>query len=199
MNFDRIHRTHQNNNSEAATHYGIRSSVFLFVSDNEDCLLKPTWLQRLASATLPGTSHPLTPSWHNHACGCGEVNDFECAQQSDYFRNCWSVGDVVWKKHKRRHPVSPRSESKCVTDASFMPTVYLSVLADHAHPFVTTLHRLPLATFTRWFMAYLKRWIISKSFLEHSTSVYYTRYPQPNIAPTGWVGTGDSNHGCCSP
>lgn len=141
----------------------------------------------------------------NHACRRSEVNDFECAHWSNYFVNCWSVGDfstqpaMVSEKNKRRHQVSPSSESKCVTDASFMPTAYLSILADHLHPFVTTVRRLPMATLSTWFNVYHKRWIISKWFLEHDTSVHYTRsYPQPNIAPFGWVGTGDSDPGCCS-
>lgn len=135
----------------------------------------------------------------NHACRRGEVNDFECAHWSNYFGNWWSVGDFstqpsrdgVWKKNKRRHQVSPSSESKCVTDASSVPTAYLSVLAHHVHPFVTTVRRLPMATSSRWFNP--------KWFLEHDTSVHYRRsYPQPNIAPFGWVGTGDSDPGCCS-
>lgn len=45
----------------------------------------------------------------NHACRCGEVNDFECAHWSNYFGNRWSVGDFstqpsrdgVWKKQEK--------------------------------------------------------------------------------------------------
>lgn len=163
------------------------------------------WLQRLTSATLPGTplqhrtvtvQSRMSTRWGKRLWMCALV---------ELFRKlliCWGFLDTTlarWcleKKNKRRHQVSPSSESKCVTDASSMPTAYLSVLADHVHPFVTTVRRLPMATLSRWFTL---QWIISKWFLEHDTSVHYTRsYPQPNIAPFGWVGTGDSYPGCCS-
>lgn len=64
----------------------------------------------------------------NRACRRGEVNDFECAHWSDYFGNCWSVGDfstqpaMVSEKNKRRHQVSPSSESKC-DSVSLMPVL----------------------------------------------------------------------------
>ncbi len=78
-------------------------------------------------------------------------------------------------------------------------TVYLSIVADHVHPFMTTVYHLLMTTSSRIIhhitnhlrlVSWTWQWV---HFTQMSSTV--TR-SQSNRAPLGCGGTGDSHHGC---
>ncbi len=81
-------------------------------------------------------------------------------------------------------------------------TAYLSIVADHIHPFITTVY--PSSdNFFQWDNAsYHKAQIISDWFLEHDNEFTLLKKTstvtrsQSNRAPLGCGGTGDLHHGC---
>ncbi len=82
-------------------------------------------------------------------------------------------------------------------------TVYLSIVADHVHPFMTTVYpHLLMTTSSRIMHCVTKLKIISDWFLDHDheftllqTASTVTR-SQYNRASLGCGGTRDSHHGC---
>ncbi len=84
-------------------------------------------------------------------------------------------------------------------------TAYLIIVADHVHPFMTTVYPSYMATSSR-IMHHVtchKAQIISDWFLEHDNEFTLLKWPpvtryQSNRAPLGCGGTGDSHHGCAA-
>ncbi len=79
-------------------------------------------------------------------------------------------------------------------------TAYLSIVADHVHPFMTTVYPSSDGYFQQDNAPRHKAQIISDWFLEHDnefTLLTVTR-SQSNRAPLGCGGTGDSHHGCAA-
>ncbi len=82
-------------------------------------------------------------------------------------------------------------------------TVYLSIVADHVHPFMTTVYPSSDATSSR-IMHRHKAQIISDWFLEHDNEFTFTQMAstvtrsQSNRASLGCCGTRDSHHGCAA-
>ncbi len=82
-------------------------------------------------------------------------------------------------------------------------TAYLSIVADHVHPFLTTVTHLLMATSSRIMHRVTKLKSSQTGFL-NMTRVHFTQMAftvtrsQSNRAPLGCGGTGDSHHGCAA-
>ncbi len=82
-------------------------------------------------------------------------------------------------------------------------TAYLSIVADHVHPFMTTEYPSSDSYFKQDNAPSLRAQIISDWFLEHDNEFQFTQMAstvtksQSNRAPLGCCGTGDS-HGCAA-
>ncbi len=74
-------------------------------------------------------------------------------------------------------------------------TAYLSIVADHVHPFMTTVYPSSNGYFQQDHAPCHKAQIISDWFLEHDNEFTLS---QSNRAPLGCGGTGDSHHGCAA-
>ncbi len=77
---------------------------------------------------------------------------------------------------------------------SLNATAYLSIVADHVHPFMTTVYPSSDGYFQQDNVPCHKAQIISDWFLEHDNEFILIR-SQFNRAPLGCGGTGDSHHG----
>ncbi len=83
-------------------------------------------------------------------------------------------------------------------------TAYLSIVADHVHPFMTTVYPSSDGYFQQHNAPCHKAQIISDWFLEHDNEFTLLKWPpqisrsQSNRAPLGCGGTGDSHHGCAA-
>ncbi len=81
-------------------------------------------------------------------------------------------------------------------------TAYLSIVADHVHPFMTTVYQSSDVYFQQDNAPCHKAQIISDWFLEHDNE--FTQMAstvtrsQSNRAPLGCGGTGDWHHGCAA-
>ncbi len=89
------------------------------------------------------------------------------------------------------------------TEHRLNATAYLSIVADHVHPFMTTVYHLLMATSSRIMhpchklnhlrlVSWTWQWV---HFTQMASTV--TR-SQSNRAPLGCGGTGDSHHGCAA-
>ncbi len=82
-------------------------------------------------------------------------------------------------------------------------TAYLSIVADHVHPFMTTVDPSSKGYFQQDNAPCHKAQIISDWFLEHDNE-FFTQMAstvtrsKSNRAPLGCGGTGDSHHGCAA-
>ncbi len=91
----------------------------------------------------------------------------------------------------------------CLNDC-LNATAYLSIVADHVHPFMTTVYPFSDGYFQQDNTPYHKAQIISDWFLEHDNEFTFTQMAstvtrsQSNRAPLGCGGTGDSHHGCAA-
>ncbi len=83
-------------------------------------------------------------------------------------------------------------------------TVFLSIVADHLHPFMTTVYPSSDEYFQQDNAACHKAQIISDWFLEHDNEFTLLQMAstvtrsQSNRAPLGCGGMGDSHHGCAA-
>ncbi len=82
-------------------------------------------------------------------------------------------------------------------------TANLSIVAEHVHPFMTTVHPSSDATSSRGNAPCHKAQIISDWFLEHDNEFTLLKWPPQSPdrnlrAPWGCGGTGDSHHGCAA-
>ncbi len=82
-------------------------------------------------------------------------------------------------------------------------TAYLSVVADHVHPFMTTVYQSSDGYFQQDNAPCHKAQIISDWFLEHNNEFTLLKWlpvtrSQSNRAPLGCGGTGNSHHGCAA-
>ncbi len=82
-------------------------------------------------------------------------------------------------------------------------TAYMSIVADHVHPFMTTVYPSSDGYFQQDNAPCHKAQVISDWFLEHDNEFNLLKWPpqSPNlnpIAPLGCGGTGDSHHGCAA-
>ncbi len=82
-------------------------------------------------------------------------------------------------------------------------TAYLSIVADHLHPFMTTVYPSSDGYFQQNNASCHKIQIISDWILEHHNEFSLLKWPpvnrsQSNRAPLGCGGTGDSHHGCAA-
>ncbi len=80
-------------------------------------------------------------------------------------------------------------------------TAYLSIVADHVHPFKTTVYTSSNGYFQQDNAPCHKAQIISDWFLEHDNEFTFHKWPpvtrsQSNRAPLGCGRTGDSHHRC---
>ncbi len=81
-------------------------------------------------------------------------------------------------------------------------TAYMSIVADHVHPFMTTVYQSSDVYFQQDNAPCHKAQIISDWFLEHDNE--FTQMAstvtrsQSNRAPLGCGGTGDWHHGCAA-
>ncbi len=81
-------------------------------------------------------------------------------------------------------------------------TAYLSIVADHVHPFMTTVYPSSDDYFQQDNAPCHKAQIISDWFLEHDNEFTLLKWPPQspdlNKAPLGCGGTRDSHHGCAA-
>ncbi len=83
-------------------------------------------------------------------------------------------------------------------------TAYLRIVADHVHPFMTTVYPSSDDYFQQDNAPCHKAQIISDWFLEHDKEFFFTQMAstvtrsQSNRSPLGCGGTGDSHHGCAA-
>ncbi len=75
-------------------------------------------------------------------------------------------------------------------------TAYLSIVADHVHPFMTTVYPSSDGYFQQDNAPCQKAQIISDWFLEHENE--FTLLKMAFESPLGCGGTGDSHHGCAA-
>ncbi len=81
-------------------------------------------------------------------------------------------------------------------------TAYLSIVADHVHPFMTTVYPSSDGYFQQDNAPCQKPQIISDWFLEDDNEFTLLKWPpqSPDLNPIhlGCGGTGDSHHGCAA-
>ncbi len=82
-------------------------------------------------------------------------------------------------------------------------TAYLSIVADHVHPFMTTVYSSSDATSSRIMHHVTKLKSSQTGFLNMTMSLLYSNSLHShqisiNRAPLGCGGTGDSHHGCAA-
>ncbi len=82
-------------------------------------------------------------------------------------------------------------------------TAYLSIVDEHVHLFMTTVHPSSGGYFQQDNVPCHKAQIILDWFLEHDNEFTLLKWPpvtrsQFNRAPLGCDGTGDSHHGCAA-
>ncbi len=78
-------------------------------------------------------------------------------------------------------------------------TAYLSIVADHVHPFITTVNHLLMATSSSIMHHVTKLKSSQTGFLNMTMSSLYSNGLQsPDLNPLGCGGTGDSHHGCAA-
>ncbi len=145
---------------------------------------------------------------------------------SEYFKNCWSTGIFT---HNKEFGIKNMKASCLVSTVQaggggvmvwgifswhilgpLVPiehrlntTAYLSIVADHVHPFMTTVNPSSDVYFQQDNAPCHKAQIISDWFLEHDNEFTLLKLPpvtrsQSNRAPLGCGGTGDSHHGCAA-
>ncbi len=90
-----------------------------------------------------------------------------------------------------------------LTEHRLNATAYLSIVADHVHPFMTTVHPSSDATSSRIMHHVTKLKSSQIGFLNmkwvHFTQMASTVTRSPSSrAPLGCGGTGDSHHGCAA-
>ncbi len=90
------------------------------------------------------------------------------------------------------------------TEHCLNATAYLSIVADHVHPFMTTVYPSSDATSSRIMHHVTKLKSSQTGFLNLTMSSLYSNHnytvtrSQSNRAPLGCGGTGDSHHGCAA-
>ncbi len=90
------------------------------------------------------------------------------------------------------------------TEPRLNDPAYLSIVADHVHPFMTTVCPSSDGYFQQDNAPCHKAQIVSDWFLEHDKEFALLKWPPPvtrsqsNRAPLGCGGTGDSHHGCAA-
>ncbi len=112
-----------------------------------------------------------------------------CLNGSGWCWWCNGVGGFSWHTLGPLVPIEHRLNA----------TAYLSIVADHVHPFMTTVYPSSDEYFQQDNAPCHKAQIISDWFLEHYNFTEMTSTvtrSQSNRAPLGCGGTGDSHHGC---